>query len=336
LNMPIRVAINGFGRIGRCVFRAGFADPEIEFVHINDLTDDKTLAHLLKYDSVHGKFENPTAVDGGIKVGDTVISTSATRDPSDLPWAEKNIDVVLECTGFFRTSETAQKHIDAGAKKVIISAPAKSSDVRTIVVGVNDGDLQVGDTIVSNASCTTNCLAPVAKVLDEVFGIESGLMTTVHAFTGDQRLVDAPHSDLRRGRAAAVSMVPTSTGAAKAVALVYPQMKGKLTGIAMRVPTPNVSAVDLVFESGRKTSAEEVNSLLKTASQGEMKGIIKYGDLPLVSTDYAGTNESTIVDEALTMCIDDNMVKVLAWYDNEWGYSQRVVDLAEIVAQKWK
>ena len=273
--MPIRVAINGFGRIGRCVFRAGFGDPEIEFVHINDLTDDKTLAHLLKYDSVHGKFENPTAVEGGIKVGDTVISTSATRDPSDLPWAEKDIDVVLECTGFFRTSDTAQKHIDAGAKKVIISAPAKSSDVRTIVVGVNDGDLQPSDTIVSNASCTTNCLAPVAKVLDEVFGIESGLMTTVHAFTGDQRLVDAPHSDLRRGRAAAVSMVPTSTGAAKAVALVLPQLKGKLNGMAIRVPTPNVSLVDLSFNTREPISKDAINDALTAAAEGPLKGILR-------------------------------------------------------------
>ena len=327
--MPIRVAINGFGRIGRCVFRAGFGDPEIEFVHINDLTDDKTLAHLLKYDSVHGKFENPSAVEGGIKVGDTVISTSATRDPSDLPWAEKDIDVVLECTGFFRTSETAQKHIDAGAKKVIISAPAKSSDVRTIVVGVNDADLQVGDAIVSNASCTTNCLAPVAKVLDEVFGIESGLMTTVHAFTGDQRLVDAPHSDLRRGRAAAVSMVPTSTGAAKAVALVLPQLKGKLNGMAIRVPTPNVSLVDLSFNTRKPISKDAINDALTAAAEGPLKGILAISNEPVVSVDLCGNPNSSIVDVSLTEVQGEKFGKILSWYDNEWGFSNRMLTLTK-------
>ena len=327
--MPIRVAINGFGRIGRCVFRAGFADPEIEFVHINDLTDDKTLAHLLKYDSVHGRFESPEAVDGGIKVGDTIISTSATRDPSDLPWAEKDIDVVLECTGFFRTSEGAQKHINAGAKKVIISAPAKSSDVRTIVVGVNDSDLQVGDTIVSNASCTTNCLAPVAKVLDEVFGIESGLMTTIHAFTGDQRLVDAPHSDLRRGRAAAVSMVPTSTGAAKAVALVLPQLKGKLNGMAIRVPTPNVSLVDLSFNTREPVSKDAINAALTAAAEGPLKGILAISTEPLVSVDLCGNPNSSIVDVSLTEVQGENFGKILSWYDNEWGFSNRMLTLTK-------
>ena len=327
--MPIRVAINGFGRIGRCVFRAGFGDPEIEFVHINDLTDDKTLAHLLKYDSVHGKFENPTAVDGGIKVGDTVISTSATKDPSLLPWAEKNIDVVLECTGFFRTSEGAQKHIDAGAGKVIISAPAKSNDVRTIVVGVNDNELEAGDRIVSNASCTTNCLAPVAKVLDEAFGIESGLMTTVHAFTGDQRLVDAPHSDLRRGRAAAVSMVPTSTGAAKAVALVLPQLKGKLNGMAIRVPTPNVSLVDLAFNTREPISKEAINKALTDASNGAMKGILAISDEPLVSVDLCGNPNSSIVDVSLTEVQGERFGKILSWYDNEWGFSNRMLTLTK-------
>ena len=327
--MPIRVAINGFGRIGRCVFRAGFGDPEIEFVHINDLTDDKTLAHLLKYDSVHGKFENPTAVDGGIKVGDTVISTSATKDPSLLPWAEKNIDVVLECTGFFRTSEGAQKHIDAGAGKVIISAPAKSNDVRTIVVGVNDNELEAGDRIVSNASCTTNCLAPVAKVLDEAFGIESGLMTTVHAFTGDQRLVDAPHSDLRRGRAAAVSMVPTSTGAAKAVALVLPQLKGKLNGMAIRVPTPNVSLVDLAFNTREPISKEAINKALTDASNGALKGILAISDEPLVSVDLCGNPNSSIVDVSLTEVQGERFGKILSWYDNEWGFSNRMLTLTK-------
>ncbi len=327
--MPIRVAINGFGRIGRCVFRAGFGDPEIEFVHINDLTDDKTLAHLLKYDSVHGKFEDPKAVDGGIKVGDTVIATSAIKDPSQLPWAASNIDVVLECTGFFRTSEGAQKHIDAGAKKVIISAPAKSSDVRTIVVGVNDGDLEAGDAIVSNASCTTNCLAPVAKVLDEVFGIESGLMTTVHAFTGDQKLVDAPHSDLRRGRAAAVSMVPTSTGAAKAVALVLPQLKGKLNGMAIRVPTPNVSLVDLSFNTREPISKDAINEALTAAAEGPLKGILAISKEPLVSVDLCGNPNSSIVDVSLTEVQGENFGKILSWYDNEWGFSNRMLTLTK-------
>jgi len=327
--MPIRVAINGFGRIGRCVFRAGFGDPEIEFVHINDLTDDKTLAHLLKYDSVHGKFENPKAVDGGIQVGETVISTSAIKDPSQLPWAEKGIDVVLECTGFFRTSESAQKHIDAGAGKVIISAPAKSSEVRTIVVGVNDNELEASDRIVSNASCTTNCLAPVAKVLDEAFGIESGLMTTVHAFTGDQRLVDAPHSDLRRGRAAAVSMVPTSTGAAKAVALVLPQLKGKLNGMAIRVPTPNVSLVDLAFNTREPISKEAINKALTDAANGPLKGILAISDEPLVSVDLCGNPNSSIVDVSLTEVQGERFGKILSWYDNEWGFSNRMLTLTK-------
>ena len=330
--MPIRVAINGFGRIGRCVFRAGFGDPEIEFVHINDLTDDNTLAHLLKYDSVHGKFGDASAVEGGIQVGDTVISTSAIKDPSQLPWAEKNIDVVLECTGFFRSSDTAQKHIDAGAKKVIISAPAKGNDVRTIVVGVNDHELLASDTIVSNASCTTNCLAPVAKVLDEAFGIESGLMTTVHAFTGDQRLVDAPHSDLRRGRAAAVSMVPTSTGAAQAVALVLPQLKGKLNGMAIRVPTPNVSLVDLSFNTQKPISKESINEALIAAAEGPLKGILATSNEPLVSIDYCGNPHSSIVDIELTEVQGERFGKILSWYDNEWGFSNRMLTLTKKLA----
>lgn len=330
--MPIRVAINGFGRIGRCVFRAGFGDPEIEFVHINDLTDDKTLAHLLKYDSVHGKFENASAVDGGIQVGESFIATSATRDPSELPWADKNIDVVLECTGFFRTEEGAQKHLDAGAKKVIISAPAKSEGIRTIVVGVNDADLLSSDNIVSNASCTTNCLAPVAKVLDETFGLESGLMTTVHAYTGDQRLVDAPHSDLRRGRAAGVSMVPTSTGAAKAVALVLPQLKGKLNGMAIRVPTPNVSLVDLSFNTREPITKEAINEALINAANGPLKGILGISSEPLVSIDLCGNPHSSIVDIELTEVQGERFGKILSWYDNEWGFSNRMLTLAKKVA----
>ena len=330
--MPIRVAINGFGRIGRCVFRAGFGDPEIEFVHINDLTDDKTLAHLLKYDSVHGKFNNASAVEGGIQVGDSFIATSATRDPIKLPWADKNIDVVLECTGFFRTEEGAQKHLDAGAKKVIISAPAKSDSIRTIVIGVNDKDLQSSDNIVSNASCTTNCLAPVAKVLDETFGLESGLMTTVHAYTGDQRLVDAPHSDLRRGLAAVVSMVPTSTVAAKAVALVLPQLKGKLNGMAIRVPTPNVSLVDLSFNTREPITKEAINEAFVNAANGELKGILAISTEPLVSIDLCGNPHSSIVDVELTEVQGKHFGKILSWYDNEWGFSNRMLTLAKKVA----
>jgi glyceraldehyde 3-phosphate dehydrogenase len=330
--MPIRVAINGFGRIGRCVFRAGFEDPEIEFVHINDLTDDKTLAHLLKYDSVHGKFQNASAVDGGIQVGDSFIATSATRDPNQLPWAEKNIDVVLECTGFFRTEEGAQKHLDSGAKKVIISAPAKSEGIRTIVVGVNDQELQSSDNIVSNASCTTNCLAPVAKILDETFGLESGLMTTIHAYTGDQCLVDAPHSDLRRGRAAGVSMVPTTTGAAKAVALVLPQLKGKLSGMAIRVPTPNVSLVDLSFNTRKPITKEAINEAFIKAANGELKGILEVSTEPLVSIDLCGNPHSSIVDIELTEVQGEHFGKILSWYDNEWGFSNRMLTLAKKVA----
>ena len=340
--MTLRVAINGFGRIGRNFMRCWLsrgANTNIEVVGINVTSDPKTCAHLLKYDSILGPIKDAeiSHTDDTFQINGKTIKCYSDRNPLNLPWKEWGIDLVIESTGVFNTDVGASKHLQVGAKKVILTAPGKGDGVGTYVVGVNADSYSHEDfDILSNASCTTNCLAPIVKVLDQKLGINKGLMTTIHSYTGDQRILDNAHRDLRRARAAAMNLVPTSTGAAKAVALVYPQMKGKLTGIAMRVPTPNVSAVDLVFESSRKTSAEEVNSLLKTASQGEMKGIIKYGDLPLVSSDYAGTNESTIVDEALTMCIDDNMVKVLAWYDNEWGYSQRVVDLAEIVAQKWK
>ena len=255
----------------------------------------------------------------------------------NIPWKEWGIDLVIESTGVFNTFEGASKHLQVGAKKVILTAPGKGDGVGTFVVGVNADQYRHEDfNVLSNASCTTNCLAPIVKVLDQSFGINKGLMTTIHSYTGDQRILDNSHRDLRRARAAAMNIVPTSTGAAKAVALVYPEMKGKLTGIAMRVPTPNVSAVDLVFESGRSITADSINAALKTASEGSMKGIIKYGDIPLVSSDYAGTNDSTIVDTALTMAIGDNLGKVVAWYDNEWGYSQRVVDLAEVVAKNWK
>ena len=327
--MTIRVAINGFGRIGRCVFRSAWNDPEIEFVHINDLTDDKTLAHLLKYDSVHGKFEGAEAVEGGIKVGNTIIPTSAERDPSQLPWAEKNIDVVLECTGFFLKSEQAQLHLDAGAKRVLLSAPAKSSDVKTIVVGVNDQDLDSSHRIVSNASCTTNCLAPLAKVLDEKFGIVNGLMTTIHAYTGAQKIVDGPHKDLRRARAAAVNMVPTTTGAAKAVSLVLPQLKGKLNGMAIRVPTPNVSLIDLVFNSERPMTKEDINAAVIEAANGTLNGVLGCTDEPLVSIDMVGNEHSSIVDLISTQTMGPNMGKVLSWYDNEWGFSNRMVELTK-------
>lgn len=330
--MSIRVAINGFGRIGRCVFRSAWNDPEVEFVHINDLTNDSTLAHLLKYDSIHGKFEDVKAVDGGIQIGETFISTSAERDPSKLPWADKNVDVVLECTGFFRSEESAGLHLTAGAKKVIVSAPGKGGSIKTIVIGVNHKELTAEHNIVSNGSCTTNCLAPVAKVLHENFGIVSGLITTVHAYTGDQKLVDAPHSDLRRGRAAAVSMVPTTTGAAKAVALVLPELKGKLNGMAIRVPTSNVSLVDLVFNTEKAVTVEAINKAFVDAADGELNGILGYSNEPLVSIDYVGNPNSSTVDLGLTQTMGPHMAKILTWYDNEWGFSNRMISLTKLVA----
>jgi glyceraldehyde 3-phosphate dehydrogenase len=331
--MTIRVAINGFGRIGRCILRSAWNDPEIEFVHINDLTSDKTLAHLLKYDSVHGRFAEPVqVVDGGIQIGDKVVHTSATRDPSELPWSESNIDVVLECTGFFLTEEGAGKHLEAGAKRVIVSAPGKSDSIKTIVVGVNDQELLAEHKIVSNASCTTNCLAPIAKVLDETFGIESGLMTTIHAYTGNQNILDAPHKDPRRGRAAAMSMIPTTTGAAKAVGKVLPQLNGKLNGMAIRVPTPNVSLVDLVFTSRKPVSVEAINSALIAASEGALSGVLGCESDPVVSVDMVGHPDSSIVDLDSTQTMGENMAKVLSWYDNEWGFSNRMVDLAKKVS----
>ena len=332
--MTIRVAINGFGRIGRCVLRCGWNDPEIEFVHINDLTNDETLAHLLKYDSVHRKFEQDVvAVDGGLQIGDKFVHTSAERDPAKLPWAARNIDVVLECTGFFLSSDAAGKHLQAGAKRVIISAPAKGNDVKTIVVGVNDSELLPENKIVSNASCTTNCLAPLAKVLNDVFEIESGLMTTIHSYTGDQNILDAPHSkDLRRARSAAMSMVPTSTGAAQAVGLVLPELNGKLNGMAIRVPTPNVSLVDLVFTTKKPLSIEAINDALVSASQGELQGILACTSDPVVSIDMVGNNHSSIVDLDTTQIMGEHMGKVLSWYDNEWGFSNRMISLTKKVA----
>ncbi len=330
--MAIRVAINGFGRIGRNVLRAAWGDPDIEFVHINDLTSDDMLAHLLQHDSVHGRFaQRVAAVDGGIKVGDVLVATSAERDPAKLPWGEKDIDVVLECTGIFRSREKAGYHLTAGAKKVIVSAPGTDLDA-TIVVGVNDGDLNPETArVVSNASCTTNCLAPAAKVLNDTFGIRHGLITTVHAYTMDQNLLDGPHKDFRRARAAALNMVPTSTGAAKAVGEVLPSLKGKLDGMAIRVPTPNVSLVDMVITLERDTTVEEVNAAFVAAAQGPLKGILAAESAPLVSQDLVGNPHSSIVDLQLTAVMGGNTVKVLTWYDNEWGFSNRMIDLAKLL-----
>ena len=325
--MALRVALNGFGRIGRCILRAAWNDADIEFVHINDLTDDGTLAHLLRYDTVHGRFDHAVeAVEGGISIDGRLIPTSAQPDPTKLPWAEREVDVVLECTGRFRKRAQATQHLDAGAGKVVISAPASQPDV-TVCMGVNDDQLEAGHRIVSNASCTTNCLAPVAKVLDATFGIEAGLMTTVHSYTMDQRLLDAPHKDLRRARAAAQNIVPTSTGAAKAVGLVLPQLNGKLNGMAIRVPTPNVSLVDLVFQAREELSVEAINAALTEAAAGPLAGVLAVSSDPLVSSDLVGNPCSSIVDLDITQTMGPRFAKVLSWYDNEWGFSNRMIDL---------
>ncbi len=332
--MSVKVAINGFGRIGRNVLRAAQNTPEFEIVAINDLTSPQTLAHLLKYDSIHGIFDADVSVaDDSILVSGKNIKVCSERDPAALPWKELGVDVVIESTGFFTNGKDAGKHIQAGAKKVIISAPGKEVDL-TVCMGVNDGVYDAAShNIVSNASCTTNCLAPVAKVLLENFGIVKGLMTTVHAYTNDQRILDLPHDDLRRARAAAMSMIPTTTGAAKAVSLVLPELKGKLDGLAVRVPTPNVSLVDLVVETEKTTSVEEVNAALKTAANGPLKGILDFCEEPLVSIDFNGNPASSSVDAATTSVIAGNMVKVMSWYDNEWGYSNRIVDLVKLMAK---
>lgn len=334
----IKVAINGFGRIGRNFLRcwADRKDSQIEVVAINDTSDPATNAHLLRYDSMLGIFKADISHDAdSITVNGHRIKTTSDRNPENLPWGLLDIDLVIEATGVFIDRDGASKHFKAGAKKVLITAPGKNED-GTFVMGVNHKLYDHNQHhIISNASCTTNCLAPVAKVLDESFGIVKGVMTTTHSYTGDQRLLDASHRDLRRARAAALSIVPTSTGAAKAVALVLPQLKGKLNGIALRVPTPNVSVVDFVIETEKSTIVEEVNQALKAAAEGELKGILEYNELPLVSIDYRGCDASSIIDASLTMVMGGNMVKVIAWYDNEWGYSQRVVDLTELVAQKW-
>jgi glyceraldehyde 3-phosphate dehydrogenase len=333
--MAVRVAINGFGRIGRNFLRTCKAVKEFEVVAINDLTNSKTLAHLLKYDSVHGIFGADVKDTGtGISVDGREIKISAITAPEKLPWKDLGVDIVIESTGFFTDRAGASKHIDAGAKYVIISAPAKEPDI-TLCLGVNEETLDVSKhQIISNASCTTNCLAPVAKVLLNEFGIVRGLMTTIHSYTNDQRILDLPHSDLRRARAAALSMIPTTTGAAKAVGLVLPQLKGKLDGMAIRVPTPNVSVVDLVAELGKDTTAEGVNSALKAASEGPMKGILQYTEDPIVSIDCNGNAHSSVVDASVTKVIEGRMVKVLAWYDNEWGYSSRLRDLILYIIKK--
>ncbi len=321
-----KVAINGFGRIGRMCFRHTLTDNTIEVVAVNDLTDVKTLAHLLKYDSIHGRVNAEVSADGDfLVVNGKKIRVYAEKDPSNLPWGELNVDVVIESTGFFTDDVSAGKHITAGAKKVVISAPA-TGNVKTIVLGVNDDTLTAEDLIVSNASCTTNCLAPIAKVLNDSFGIEKGYITTVHAYTADQRLQDAPHKDLRRARAAALSMVPTSTGAAKAVGLVLPELKGKLDGVAVRVPTPDGSLTDLVAILKREVTKEEVNAAMKAAAEGPMKGILEYCVDPIVSIDVVGNPASSVFDADLTSA-NGNLVKVMSWYDNEAGYSKRVIDL---------
>lgn len=332
--MAIRVALNGFGRIGRCVLRAGWNDPSIEFVHINDLTNDDMLAHLLTYDSVHGRFPHEVkAVEGGLMIGDKLVSTSAEKDPTRLPWAAKQVDVVLECTGIFTSRAKAGAHLEAGARRVVISAPAKDQVDLTVCIGVNDDQLKAEHRVLSNASCTTNCLAPLAKVLHAEFGIERGLMTTVHSYTMDQNLLDSPHNDFRRARAAALSMVPTSTGAAKAVGLVLPELNGKLNGLAIRVPTPNVSLVDLVFNSTREVSKDAINAAITSAANGSMKGILQACTVPVVSTDLCGNPHSSIADLALTQTMGDRMAKVLSWYDNEWGFSVRLVDLCRLLGK---
>jgi glyceraldehyde-3-phosphate dehydrogenase (NAD(P)) len=335
----IRVAINGFGRIGRNFARCwvGRENSNIQLVGINDTSDPRTNAHLLRYDSMLGKLQGVdiSADDNSITLNGNTVKCVSDRNPDNLPWKEWGIDLIIESTGVFTSKEGAMRHVNAGAKKVLITAPGKNED-GTFVVGVNHQDYDHNvHNIISNASCTTNCLAPIAKVLDEKFGIIKGIMTTTHSYTGDQRLLDASHRDLRRARAAAINIVPTSTGAAKAVALVLPQLKGKLNGVALRVPTPNVSMVDFVVQTEKRTIAEEVNQALKEAAEGSLKGILGYTELELVSSDYQGTDESSIVDASLTIVMGNDMVKVMAWYDNEWGYSQRVLDLAELVAEKW-
>jgi glyceraldehyde 3-phosphate dehydrogenase len=334
--MTVKIGINGFGRIGRQIFRIISEQPGLEVAVINDLTDARTLAHLLKYDSVHGKFSGTVeVVDDCLVANGEKTRVCSLKDPAQIPWKEEGVELVVEATGVFRDVEDLEKHIAAGARKVLLTVPPKKDpkgEVRLIVVGVNDGDLSPDLRFISNASCTTNCLAPVAKVLNESFGIVRGLMTTIHAYTNDQRILDLPHSDLRRARAAAVSMIPTTTGAAKAVGKVLPEVAGKIDGCAIRIPTPDGSLVDLTVELSRDATVEEVNSVMKTAADGPLKGILAYETDPIVSIDIVGNPASAIFDSLATMAIGGRLIKVLAWYDNEWGYSARCVDLLKRMA----
>ncbi len=333
--MAVKVGINGFGRIGRNIFRTALGDRDIEFVAVNDITDTKTLAHLLKYDSVLGNLHHDISEsENGITVEGKEFRVFSERDPAAIPWESVGAEIVIESTGRFTKAEDARKHLRGSVKKVIISAPAKNEDI-TIVLGVNEEKYDpAAHNVISNASCTTNCLAPVAKVIHENFGIRTAQMTTIHSYTNDQQLLDLPHSDLRRARAAGLSMIPTSTGAAKAVSLVLPELKGKFDGISVRVPTPNVSLVDVVIDVEKETSTEEVNQALKDAANGELKGILSFSEEPLVSADFKGNSNSSIVDAEYTKVIGGRMIKVLSWYDNEWGYSCRVRDLVKYIAQK--
>ncbi|TCS96722.1 glyceraldehyde-3-phosphate dehydrogenase [Hazenella coriacea] len=333
--MTLRIAINGFGRIGRMVFRKAILDPSMEVVAVNASYPAETLAHLIKYDTIHGFFDAEVIPnENGFTVNGKQVKLLSNRNPQELPWKDLNVDIVVEATGKFRDRKGASLHLEAGAKKVVITAPGQDEDA-TVVMGVNESVYDPANHhIISNASCTTNCLAPVVKVLHDQFGIEHGLMTTVHAYTNDQKNLDNPHKDLRRARACAQSIIPTKTGAAKALGIVIPELKGKLNGFALRVPTPNVSVVDLVVDLKKDVTAEEVNQALKVASETDMKGILGYCDEPLVSSDFNGNENSSIVDALSTMVIGDRQVKVLAWYDNEWGYSCRVVDLVKLVGNK--
>ena len=330
--MSVRVGINGFGRIGRNVLRAALGNSNIEVAAVNDITDAETLAYLLKNDSVHGRLDaDVVAGDGELKVGSKSIKVCAERDPGKLPWKDLGVSLVVESTGLFASKDKASAHIDAGAKKVLISAPAKGVDL-TVVYGVNHEEYDAGKhDVISNASCTTNCLAPVAKVLNDSFGIEHGLMTTVHSYTNDQRILDLPHSDLRRARAAALSMIPTTTGAAKAVGLVLPELNGKLDGMAVRVPTPNTSLVDLTATMSKDVTADDINGAIKAAAEGPLKGVLRYSEAPIVSIDINHTSESSIFDAPLTKVLEGRMVKVLSWYDNEWGFSNRMVDMIQLI-----
>lgn len=331
--MATKIGINGFGRIGRCVFRLLMDDPAFEVVGINDLTNAKTLAHLLKYDSVHGVYNKEvSATEDGIVVDGKEIKITSIKNPAELEWGARGAEIILESTGVFRAKAQCEMHIEAGAKKVLLSVPPKDAIDAVVVMGVNDDILKPSDAIVSNASCTTNCLAPVAKVLDEQFGLVRGLMTTTHAYTNDQMVLDMPHSDLRRARAAAESIIPTTTGAARAVGQVLPKLKGKLDGMAMRVPVKDASVVDLVAQLEKTTTAEEINAAMKAASEGALKGILQYCEDPIVSVDVIGNPYSSIFDAELTTVMDGNFVKVISWYDNEWGYSNRCVDLFKKMA----